>query len=583
MKRLPFIFGLGILIFSIINMKMGYLGNPEIDEIDFFILLIALILIGIGIFIFREKKLKKRRIVQLSSLILLNLAGVGIIFKMLYAPYLHCYACPLASTACPIGAIQNFIILGKVPYYLLGYTTLFFTVLGRVFCGWMCPFGILQDAVDKIFNRKKTMVHKFEFTKFIVLILTLIAAWRVSDTLFCKICPAGFIEAAVPYRIEHGMIFDTLFIGRIIFFIFLIGIIFLISRFWCRYLCPLGAWAGIFNKVSFLRLHVKDNCTKCGICTKACPMGLEPYKSERSTDCILCGECVEACPSNAIEITFPPRIGFPAKETKKEVIEVTEKKIINETPLKTYKPLKVYESADEIGFYDLPSDVKKLKITFYHLEENIPPVLEGLKKFMNVKFLSVEKSDFLEPTLMINNRIFVGKLTEEEIIRGLKEEIEMGNMLDLVFDLKKCRYCKAKQCGVKIIDETGFKIEKLIDYPDFSEIIAACTKDAVFLAYGEPKIEDYNKKYILSQELSLEPLEAEIIIEKDSKYCNRALTAFSLLSYASNGAINFKPRDYNETKSKIPFKIRSLPSIIAKGQRFYLTTERGLIKFLQKL
>jgi len=136
---------------------------------------------------------------------------------------------------------------------------------------------------------------------------------------------------------------------------------------------------------------------------------------------------------------------------------------------------------------------------------------------------------------------------------------------------------------VKIIGDTGFKIEKLIDYPDFSEIIAACTKNAVFLAYGEPKIEDYNKKYILSQELSLEPLEAEIVIEKDSKYCNRALTIFSLLSYVSDGAINFKPRDYNETKSKIPFKIRSLPSIIAKGQRFYLTTERGLIKFLQKL
>ncbi|HEC87750.1 MAG TPA: hypothetical protein ENI52_00355, partial [Thermoplasmata archaeon] len=65
MKRLPFILGFGILIFSIVNMKMGYLGNPEINEIDFFILLIALILIGIGIFIFRDKKLKKRRIVQL--------------------------------------------------------------------------------------------------------------------------------------------------------------------------------------------------------------------------------------------------------------------------------------------------------------------------------------------------------------------------------------------------------------------------------------------------------------------------------------------------------------------------------------
>ena len=583
MKRLPFIFGFGILIFSIVNMKMGYLGNPEIDEIDFFVLLIALILIGIGIFIFREEKLKKRRIVQLSLLILLSL---GLPLKMLYAPYLHCDACPLASTACPIGAIQNFIILGKVPYYLLGYTTLFFAVLGRSLCGWVCPFGILQDAVDKIFNRKKVMTHQFRFTKFIVLIVTLLAAWKFSDTLFCRICPAGFIEAAVPYRIEHGMIFDSLFIFRIFFFIFLMGIIFLISRFWCRYLCPLGAWAGIFNKISFLKLSFdSEKCTHCDKCLDVCPQGIDPTTSERSTDCTLCGECVEVCPNDALELTFPTaalKLGVPAKKVEKETVEEKEK-IINETPLKTYEPLKVYKSKDEIGFYDLPADVKKLKITFYHLEEDIPPVLEGLKKFMKIEFLPVETSEFLEPTLMINNRVFAGKLTEKEIIEGLKEEIKMGKMLDIVFDLKKCKYCKRKQCGVKIIGETGFKIEKLIDYPDFSEIIAACTKNAVFLAYGEPKIEEYNRKYILSQRFSLDRMEAEIVIEKDSKYCNTALTIFSLLSYASNGVINFKPRDYTDIKSKIPFKIRSLPSIIAKGQRFYLTTERGLIKFLQKL
>ena len=571
MKKISFILGAGILIFLIGIIKMKERG---VTKIDFFILLIALALIGLSIFIFREKKLKKRRIVQISSLIMVNLAGVGIIFKMLYTPYLHCYACPLASTACPIGAIQNFIILGKVPYYLIGYTTLFFTVLGRVFCGWMCPFGILQDAVDKIFNRRKRTVHKFRFTKFIVLILTLAAAWKFSDTLFCKICPVGFIEAAVPYRMEHGMIFDTLFILRILFFIFLIGIIFFISRFWCRNLCPLGAWAGIFNKISFLRLHVKDSCDRCGACVSACPMGLIPYQSERSTDCILCGECVEACPKNAIELTFT--------EKEKEIEEESEEKIVNETPLKTYKPLKVYESKDEIGFYDLPPDVKKLKIEFYHLEGEIPPVLEDLKKFMKIEFFPVEDSDFLEPTLMINNRIFVGELTEESIIRGLKEEIRMGNMLNIVFDLKKCRYCKTKQCGVRIVGDTGFKIEKLIDYPDFSEIIASCNKDAVFLAYGEPKIEEYNRKYILNQEFSIEPIEAQLIIEKDSKYCNRALTIFALLSHVSKGAINFKPKEYEEIKSEVSFKIHSLPTVIIKDQRFYITTERGLVKFIKK-
>jgi polyferredoxin len=569
--------GIGVLAAAIVNMKMAYLGAPGVDEKDFFALLIALIIIGVSIFIYREQRLKKRRIVQLSSLFFLNLAGIGIIFKILYAPYLHCYACPLASTACPIGALQNFIILGKIPYYLIGYTTIFFTIVGRAFCGWICPFGLLQDGVDKIFNRKKRMTHQFRFTKFIVLALMILAAWQFSDTLFCKVCPAGFIGAAVPYRIEHGMIFDTIFVLRIVFFIVLMGIIFFISRFWCRYLCPIGAWAGIFNKISFVHLKVDtEKCTRCGICREACPQGIDPVESERSTDCTLCGECVEACPTGALELVTPT---MPSREELPE--EISEKKVINQTPLPRYEPVTVYKSTDEIGFYDIPPEVKKLKIEYYHLDEEIPPILEWLEKYMTITATPVESSSFLEPTLVINNRIFVGDLTEEGILYGLRDEIAMGKMLNLVFDLKKCKFCKARNCGLKIIGETGLKVEPLIDYPDFSEIIASCTRNAVFLAYGEPKIENYNKKFILSQDLPLEPLEAELIIEKDSKYCNRALTLFALLSYASNGAINFKPREH--TKSDIPFKIRSLPSVIAKEQRFYLTTERGLIKFLQRL
>ncbi|MEA1994349.1 MAG: 4Fe-4S binding protein [Euryarchaeota archaeon] len=590
LRKIPIIVGVVGLVFVIINMAMGFLGDSGISKIEFFALLIALIFIGIGIFTFRENKLKKRRKVQLISAAMVNLAGLGIILKMLYAPFLHCYACPLSSTACPVGILQNFIIQGEIPYYFLGYTTVLFVLVGRAFCGWVCPFGLLQDIVDKIFNRKKKMVHQFRFTKFIVLAATIIAAWYFADTLFCKLCPVGFIEAAVPYRLEHGMIFDTVFIGRIIFFIGLMGIIFFISRFWCRNLCPFGAYAGIFNKVSFLHLDFNpEKCTECGKCREVCPQGLDPTKEQRSTDCILCGECVEACPTEALTLEFPtemPKISPEpkegAKEPKKELKKETEKRV-NETPLRTYAPMKVYRGTDEIPYYDLPADAKKLKIKFYHLEEEIPPVLKEIKRFMNINFLPLEGSDFLEPTLMINNRIVPGTLTEENILRGIREEITMGNMLDIVFDLKKCRYCKMKHCGLDITGETGFKIEKLINYPNFSEIIASCTKNAVFISYGEPKIEEYNRKYLLKQKFSLNPLKAEILIEKDSKYCNRALTIFALLSYVTDGVVNFVPREYEEVKSEISFKIRSLPSAIVKDQRIYITTERGLVKSLQKL
>ncbi len=571
-----------ITLFSIVNMQVGYVGDPAVTEIDFFVLLIGFVLIGMGIFFMRENTLKKRRIAQLISVVIVSLGGLGIVFKMLCAPFLHCYACPLASTACPIGTIQNFVILGKVPYYLIGYTTVFFVAIGRAFCSWACPFGLLQDGMDKIFNRKITTPHRLRFTKFVVLAATVVAAWYFADTLFCKICPAGFIEAAVPYRIQHGMVVDTLFIGRIVFFIFLMGIILVISRFWCRSLCPLGAWVGIFNKVSLLKLHVDmEKCDGCGMCADACPMGIDPVQSERSTDCTLCGECVEVCRNNAIEFVYPTKsfeercVEEPGAEKKETVVD--------ETPLRPYTPSGVYRSGDEIGYYDLSPEARKLIIRFYHLEDEIPPILTELQKFLNITFIPLEDSEFLEPTLIINNRIFTGELTEEGILEGLREEIAMGNTLDLVFDLEKCRYCKIKNCGMEFTGETGFRIEKLIDYPDFSEIIASCTKSAVFIAYGDPKIEYYDRRYILDQKLSMSPLEVEIVVEKDSKYCNKALTIFALLSYVSNGTINFKPRDYEKTRAMLPSKIRSLPSILIREQKYYLTTERSLIQFLRKL
>ncbi len=112
----------------------------------------------------RTKKRKKgrlspRRIIQLLSAALFNGYGIGFrngkLFtgrsKSFCVPVLNCYSCPGALGACPIGALQT--ALGgnrHVPFYVLGLMTLFGVVLGRLVCGFLCPFGLVQDLLYKI-------------------------------------------------------------------------------------------------------------------------------------------------------------------------------------------------------------------------------------------------------------------------------------------------------------------------------------------------------------------------------------------------------------------------------------------------
>jgi polyferredoxin len=88
----------------------------------------------------------------------------------------------------------------------------------------------------------------------------------------------------------------------------LIGMV-LISRFWCRYLCPMGAILSLFNRVSFLHLKLDSNrCSRCNACAAACPMGLKPYEEYDNHNCIKCGECTSACSLDALTLTFSPQL-----------------------------------------------------------------------------------------------------------------------------------------------------------------------------------------------------------------------------------------------------------------------------------
>lgn len=252
-----------------------------------------------------------RKISQLTSLTLACGSFLGITAMHLIYPFLHCYACPLATAACPIGIMQRFISLGEIPWYSLGLIALYGITLGRLFCGWACPFGLLQDLLDKITKKKviigKTINKKFISIKFVLLFLILFLAWETSDVLFCKICPAGTIEAAIPYHLQYKTTLTTVFIVRIVIFGLLIALIIAVTRFWCRYLCPFGAWLAIFNNSSLIQVKVeREKCNKCGLCEKICPMQIEIVKLKKSTECIKCGICVDNCPSKAIRFELLP-------------------------------------------------------------------------------------------------------------------------------------------------------------------------------------------------------------------------------------------------------------------------------------
>jgi len=243
-----------------------------------------------------------RRLSQSFGLLLGFFGATGIGMTHLIFPGIHCYACPWAVTICPIGLAQNLIVFGTVPYFWLGMMVVYGVVAGRGFCGWFCPFGTLNDLL----SFRKVKIHRIaSYSKYVVLGGTLLAAWIFTDTMFCKLCPVASLEASIPYLIMGVADVNPPFVIHMITLaITLIGMI-LIARFWCRYLCPMGALLSLFNRISLFRLKLdKTKCSGCAACSSACPMGIEPHTQYDNHNCIKCGRCVDGCHLGALSLGF---------------------------------------------------------------------------------------------------------------------------------------------------------------------------------------------------------------------------------------------------------------------------------------
>ena len=274
----------------------------------------------------------KRKLTQTLTLLLGNANLTGFVTGRIYQgplknaclPGLNCYSCPGALGACPLGSLQNGLAdpLMLIPFYVLGFLVLLGGILGRFVCGWLCPFGLIQEWLHRIPGRKWRPAHdqplhkRLQVTKYVILAIFVVLlpfSGRLlsgyGSPAFCTyICPSGTLMAGIPLMLANSDLRELaswLFGWKMLILVAVVVASIFISRPFCKYVCPLGAIYGFFNRISLYRVTVDPvRCNHCGICTRRCPMSVPVPEDANGPDCIRCGVCAAVCPQDAIKCGF---------------------------------------------------------------------------------------------------------------------------------------------------------------------------------------------------------------------------------------------------------------------------------------
>jgi polyferredoxin len=239
-----------------------------------------------------------------SAFLLVWLDPAGLRLHNICGPVFHCYACPLSTFACPIGVIAQFGAIHLFPFIAVGLLLTLGALFGSVICGWVCPFGLLQDLAAKVPVRKFKLPKWSGYFRYLVLIVAVLAVpyfFGEGHWLFiCRVCPAGALEKAVPDMVSQAIAGEKIAWPNVtkmtILIVFLVAI-FVTVRPWCRVLCPLGAIFAFFNRFSIFSMRLEEHkCTKCNRCRTLCSYGIEPDISPNSDRCIRCLECTKCGP-----------------------------------------------------------------------------------------------------------------------------------------------------------------------------------------------------------------------------------------------------------------------------------------------
>ena len=199
-------------------------------------------------------------------------------------------------------------------FSLLFWGAVFVTslVLGRSFCGWLCPFNGLQQLWESVGIRPLKHVRFLAIAKY-----ALWFAW-VAAVISIAVAVGGWERIEPFYLTENGVSVTEL--GNLVMYFLLVLLTLapaaLGRRGFCRYLCPFGVWGIMGERIGHTlrvpRLRLKADpkaCTSCGSCTRACPMQLPVTEmvqagSMRTTECFMCETCVDVCPNKAIGVGF---------------------------------------------------------------------------------------------------------------------------------------------------------------------------------------------------------------------------------------------------------------------------------------
>lgn len=236
--------------------------------------------------------------------------------KRVCVPGLNCYSCPGAIASCPLGALQNTLAGGRLPFFMTGFLLLTGTLVGRMVCAFFCPFGLLQDLLYKIPAKKlrrtaasRRLARKLSIAKYIILALLCIVLPLVfyfkdgqGRPFFCSwFCPSGTIFAGIPLVLLNERLRESigwLFTWKTAVALVIACCSIVIFRPFCRFFCPLGAIYSFFNRYAIFGIHLdKEKCTNCGACTASCKMDVLRVNDR---ECIRCGECKKRCHCGAL-------------------------------------------------------------------------------------------------------------------------------------------------------------------------------------------------------------------------------------------------------------------------------------------
>jgi NapH/MauN family ferredoxin-type protein len=238
---------------------------------------------------------------------------------------------------CPFGAIETLLtwvttgtLIAKThpSNLVLGLGLLVGTLLvGNAFCGWICPFGAIQDGLSWLRRTlhlptvqvPRRLDSALRWGRFLVLALVIFMSYTTARLWF-----AGYDPYLTLFGLHwlFGAEASDYWVALLILGL-VVAASLIVDRFWCRYLCPLGAVLSVVGRFSLLRIRRSPSaCTDCTLCDKPCPVGIEPSKAKPfvSPDCIGCMDCVATCPvRGALTVGSIVPLGLPNRIRKEDL------------------------------------------------------------------------------------------------------------------------------------------------------------------------------------------------------------------------------------------------------------------------